>query len=348
MEYRTMVNISVIVPVYNSERYLEKTLNSILKQSFRDFELILVDDGSADLSGEICDKYSEKDKRIVVIHKKNGGICSARNAGMEIAKGRYIAFCDNDDLYLDGLLEDNYYLADKYDADVVRFSRRRTDSLNGKVIAVRETKGFQTGYIPSSKFEKFYEQINNAGEGVWAGLYKRGFLEKYNIKFNENMKYGYEDLYFMIQIYLHQPSIVLNSKVYYHWIMRYDHSTSAKINKNNIDSLMVCLLEKWNLYKRYRMEETKKYLWIKELSARICQVIKYVGPEKAGLKLKERIDVIKYFATCSVFDERFRFNTMLKMIKQTGVESAGICWMFSHRLYFVLYCLIIGKNFRMY
>ena len=99
------VKISVIVPVYNSEEYLPDTAASILNQSFEEFELILVDDGSKDRSGKICDELAQKDKRVKVIHKQNGGICSARNCALKLAKGEYIAFCDNDDMYLPGLLK---------------------------------------------------------------------------------------------------------------------------------------------------------------------------------------------------------------------------------------------------
>jgi glycosyltransferase involved in cell wall biosynthesis len=89
--------LSIIVPVYNVERYLNKCLDSILNQTFKDFELILVNDGSRDKSGEICDRYEKVDKRIKVIHKDNGGLSSARNAGLNIAEGDYIAFVDSDD-----------------------------------------------------------------------------------------------------------------------------------------------------------------------------------------------------------------------------------------------------------
>ena len=92
-----MVKISIIVPVYNVERYLGKCINSILNQTFADFELILVDDGSTDRSGYICDDYKKKDNRIKVIHKENGGLSSARNAGLDIAKEKYIGFVDSDD-----------------------------------------------------------------------------------------------------------------------------------------------------------------------------------------------------------------------------------------------------------
>ena len=89
--------ISIIVPVYNVEKYLKRCIDSILNQSFTDFELILVDDGSTDNSGEIIDEYAIKDERIKVIHKENGGLSSARNVGIEYSKGNYIAFVDSDD-----------------------------------------------------------------------------------------------------------------------------------------------------------------------------------------------------------------------------------------------------------
>lgn len=89
--------ISVIVPVYNVEKYLSRCIDSIISQTFSDFELILVDDGSTDSSGKICDEYGKKDGRVKVIHKKNGGQSSARNAGIENSTGEYISFVDSDD-----------------------------------------------------------------------------------------------------------------------------------------------------------------------------------------------------------------------------------------------------------
>ena len=117
--------ISVIMPVYKSEQYLKAAVNSVLAQQFDGFELILVDDGSPDESGRICDEFAELDSRVVVVHKENGGICSARNAGLRKAKGKYVAFCDNDDEYLPGLLAENYAFAEQYSADIVRFARFR-------------------------------------------------------------------------------------------------------------------------------------------------------------------------------------------------------------------------------
>ena len=94
-----MPEISVILPVYNTGEILEKTIESILHQTFQDFELIIIDDGSTDNSYQICRKYSVKDKRIRVISQKNSGVCAARNKGIDLSEGKYITFCDHDDIY---------------------------------------------------------------------------------------------------------------------------------------------------------------------------------------------------------------------------------------------------------
>lgn len=103
---------SIIVPVYNVEQYLENCINSVLNQSFRNFQLILVDDGSKDSSGEICDRFAQKDSRVKVIHKPNAGVSAARNTGIDIATGQFICFIDSDDWieseYLQKIVDEIY------------------------------------------------------------------------------------------------------------------------------------------------------------------------------------------------------------------------------------------------
>lgn len=111
--------ISVIVPVYNVEPYLHKCINSIINQTHKDFELILIDDGSPDSCGLICEDYAKRDRRIKVIHKENGGLSSARNSGIEVAKGKYIAFIDGDDYVHPNMLEVMYNTAEQHSSDMV-------------------------------------------------------------------------------------------------------------------------------------------------------------------------------------------------------------------------------------
>ena len=107
--------ISIIVPVYNAEKYIKRCVNSILNQSFKEWELILVDDGSSDNSGQICDDYSRQYNNIMVLHKNNGGVSSARNTGIKNATGKYIMFCDSDDYVACEWCEVMYQAAEKHE-----------------------------------------------------------------------------------------------------------------------------------------------------------------------------------------------------------------------------------------
>ena len=333
---------SIIVPVYNSEEFLPKTLDSILCQTLQEFELILVDDGSSDLSGIMCDQYAEIDKRIIVIHKKNGGICSARNMGLSVAKGTYIAFCDNDDICDKNLLRDNYILAEKYDADIVRFSRNWQVQKDGRIISEQKTE-FDFGVFGADNFSENFKQIDKSGEGIWAGIYRRNFLIKNKICFAEHMKYGYEDMYFTIQAYMHLPKIVLNPQIYYYWIMRYEHSTSAKVNINNIDSLIECLCLKRQLLDKLNIEQYYPELWLEEISKRAFSVVRYVSPNKVKMPLKERIQIIKYFRNQPIFD-----YGITKQAKKAFLKKSKNKWfvyrLFCLKRYYLLYYAIMFKQ----
>ena len=129
--------ISVIVPVYNIEKYLRRSINSIINQTYSNLEIILVDDGSTDESGKICDEYANIDSRIKVIHKKNGGQASAINLGLDIAKGDYIGFSDPDDYINKNFYKNLYILAEKYDTDITECS----------MIKVKEEEDIEKVYI---------------------------------------------------------------------------------------------------------------------------------------------------------------------------------------------------------
>lgn len=183
-----MPQISVIVPVYNVEKYIHPCIDSILAQTFTDFELILVDDGSPDNCGSICDEYAKKDSRVRVIHQINSGVSAARNHGLEIARGQYICFIDSDDMlhaeYCQTLL--NLLKDTKYDFSAcatLRFWQddRLIESTNPRII---------TSF---SNAEFFSGQIEHLSEmGPWNKLFRKDALQ--NIRFTENRRY--EDVLF--------------------------------------------------------------------------------------------------------------------------------------------------------
>lgn len=236
------MKISVIIPVYESEQYLEKAVAGVLNQSLKDIEVILVDDCGKDRSGEICDLIAQKDSRVKVIHaKQNGGICRARNMGMKAAKGDYIAFCDDDDFYLPGLLEDNYAKALEYNADMVKFGRKLIDvTSDGSIVRENDTNGKNDIVIDKeSKYDQYYAiREKRYLTNLWNGIYRKELIDKCEFKFDESMKFGSEDMDFSIRFYDAANTIAINSKTYYVHYRRNASSTSRKFNPNKIESIL--------------------------------------------------------------------------------------------------------------
>lgn len=244
-----MSKVSVIMPVYNSEKYVGQAIESVLNQTFTDFELILINDGSTDKSGEICVSYAEKDSRIRVVSQSNQGLCAARNRGLSIATGEYIGFIDNDDYYYKNLIEDNYKIARQYNADVIRFDRLRIQTFddNKKCIEdVTGTKGMiQDGetvaVLHGKEIIQNYERIKKSGAlyGVWNALFKRDFLKRNQLQFNTSIKFGGEDGLLNLQALECAECYVFHKGVYYQYERRYGNSTSTKFNKNRLEAIEV-------------------------------------------------------------------------------------------------------------
>jgi len=233
---RSKILVSVIMPVYNSGNYLRKAVNSILSQSFTEFELILVDDGSTDGSSEKCDLFAKKDCRVIVLHQQNRGICNARNEALSIAKGEYIAFSDHDDEYLPELLEDSYKLAKQNNADVVKFCSNSI-LLEGENILKNNKSHFGNKvYNKRSLIENYFNLLHNeVFTCVWDGLYKRSLIAENNLYFDESYKSGGEDIDFMSRIVCHINTLITTSNIYYNHYIRKGYSTSTKLNLGVIE-----------------------------------------------------------------------------------------------------------------
>ena len=140
--------ISIIIPVYNVESYIRECLESLINQTYQNLEIILVDDGSTDSSGEICDIYCKKDKRIIVIHKANGGLVSARKAGLRIATGEYATYVDSDDWIDVNTYEELMHLAFKYNPDIIAFDfiKQYSD------FKIEQIQSLQEGFYDKKRF----------------------------------------------------------------------------------------------------------------------------------------------------------------------------------------------------
>lgn len=219
------MKISIIVPVYNTEKYIDRCLASVLNQTYKDLEIILVDDGSKDNCPKICDEYARKDSRIKVIHKQNGGLSSSRNAGISIANGEYIGFVDSDD-YIDcNMYEILFAQATKNNADVVMATYQEVYSDTPNKNKIEESiKVFH-----NEEVEQAY--LDQKVDSVCVGLYKTSIIK--NIKFIEGR--SSEDVPFNFEVFKIAKTFVRLSNELYFYFYNEKSLSNGKLTKNKLD-----------------------------------------------------------------------------------------------------------------
>ena len=216
--------ISVIVPVYKVEQYLPKCVDSILNQTYRNLEVILVDDGSPDTCGVICDAYAEKDSRVKVIHKENGGLSSARNAGIDIAQGEYFGFVDSDDWIEPGMYETLYAGIAKYNAQMAYGGRYDVDGATGeKTIGLCPQK---EECISGMEMLGRVFVWDNVDSGAWDKLYHRSLFEE--IRYPHGMIN--EDIAIFYKLMELADKVAMCNKPLYNYLHRANSITTAKIS----------------------------------------------------------------------------------------------------------------------
>ena len=229
-----MSKVSVIIPVYNIEQYVGDAIRSIMSQTHRDLDIIVVDDGSTDGSGLLCDALAQKDRRIRVIHKENGGLSDARNAGLDIAEGEYIYFLDGDDTADEKLIETALsYMTD--DVDLVRFQYTKSYESGGTEDVKRRSGDFRIP-TPEKKYKFLYQIFLRAHVGweAWGGLYKRSLIEEYGLRFADNSRIFAEDLYFNTCYIFHARRIIAIESCLYHYRIRQESIMRVQSKRLNV------------------------------------------------------------------------------------------------------------------
>ena len=205
--------VSVIVPVYKVENYLERCVDSILAQTYKELEIILVDDGSPDRCGEICEQYASRDARIRVIHKANGGLSDARNVGVKHASGEYLLFVDSDDSVAPDLVEKTEAEAERTGCDLVLFDYIRLED-----DGTREVCHAGLPEHVEMTLEKYPQILINSALSAWSKLYRREFYIKAEHDFPKGRLY--EDLGTIPKLYLDAESIVYIKEAFYYYTIR--------------------------------------------------------------------------------------------------------------------------------
>lgn len=233
------IKLSIIIPCYGVEKYIDRCMKTIVNQTLKDIEIILVDDGSPDNVPHMCDEWAKKDSRIKVIHKENGGLGFARNSGLDIATGEYVAFVDSDDYVDMSMYETLWNEAKSSDADVV-FCGFKTEHRNGvwkdsNEVAERtewngeDVKGFMFDMIactPYVKEERKYQM------SVWHGIYRRSLIEDNRIRFHSEREVVSEDIPFQVDFLLKANKVVYLPQTFYFYCLNGTSLTATfKIEK---------------------------------------------------------------------------------------------------------------------
>lgn len=225
-----MPKISIIVPIYKVEQYLRRCIDSILAQTFTDFELILVDDGSPDNCPEICDEYAKRDNRISALHKINAGLSSARNSALDIAQGDYIAFVDSDDWIAPDAYEYLYNLIQEYDADVVSADYVLTYG-NDVIFSNKYIEKFVQGSQEILKYYLSQDKLHGKNDfPVWIKLYKKNLFD--NIRFPSGKIY--EDNITNFLIFSKCNKYVKSTKEIYAYFQRQQSTTKTKLTEKHL------------------------------------------------------------------------------------------------------------------
>jgi len=240
-----MIKVSVIIPVYNSENYLEQAIESVLKQDLNNIEIILIDDGSIDKSLDICYRYSNKHNNINVIHQKNLGPGAARNKGIEIATGEYVTFLDSDDLIPKNTFKKVYSILKETEADI----------FIGNILCFNDVRQWHLHYMKKVFIDKDKMKFGSINEmsqinytpSVCNKWFKLSMLKKSNILFNEDIKVG-EDLLFTQEAYINSHKIVTKDIDIYNYRITKKDSLVKKINIEFFENLLEVQKEIINLY----------------------------------------------------------------------------------------------------
>lgn len=314
--------LSVVMPVYNAGERLHKAITCVLNQTYQNFELILVDDGSTDGSEIVCDEYAARDNRVIVKHVANGGVSSARNFGISVSNGKYIAFIDADDIIAPDAYKKCIDQLTNSDAELVIFGMHFDYYMKGELKNSRIfTAGdFELG-ISNSLDSHFFELYNaNYLTPVWNKVYASALIKRNDIKFNTNMAI-LEDFAFVLDFLCAASNIIVLSDAFYHYYN--DLDTSSFRRRPNIDYLknFHSLGSKLHtLSQRIGLISTHEYGRIQAILFRSYLIgVERIVNQRTGLRIRHK-DLVLYI-------QDTYFQAVTNEARCTSVQLKIICWL---------------------
>lgn len=314
--------ISIIIPVYKVESYLGRCIESILNQTFNDFELILVDDGSPDNSGKICDYYALNDSRVKVVHKENGGVSSARNVGIEQADGEWLTFIDADDYVSPNLLRD--YIENIENSDLL---------IQGFSYNAKKNVSMENRLIEGDKVIYEFLRIDSEICGfVWNKLYKTELIKNNNIRFNEKMAM-IEDHLFNHNYVVYCKSIKILNKVNYIYIR---HEGASCFRNHKYSTLKNTVISFNDFYNAIIDGEPETILKNKA-------IIYYYGLDVLRLTYKEKIDRIERLSFINYLKQQNNHNPNIYSFKASK-RNKLITYLVIHFPSLIADSVLLGAN----
>lgn len=306
--------VSIVIPIYNvPEKFLRKCIESAINQTYKNIEIILVDDGSTDKSGEICDEYKKSDNRIKVIHKGNAGLSAARNTGFKYARGKWITFVDGDDWIEKDMCESICNSIANNNIDMCFFGVYRDygensvemkySYIDGKVYTANECKNLQEDVL----------DFNKNIACAYAKFFKMDYLKKFEIIHNEELKKGAEGIEFNLRAFEHLNSVLFIKKYYYHYIYN-EESISSKCDEENIYFVIKCFRK----IKEYILKSNNRERLLEKFYNRMLYVIVttaisgYFNPlNKEKYKVKK--EKIKQYLEIDINKEAIEKNILMNI-----------------------------------
>lgn len=238
--------VSVVIPVYNTEKYLRACLSSLVNQTYSNIEIIIINDGSSDDSGLICEEYSKSDERITFIDKDNEGVSVARNIGITLAKGEWIHFLDSDDFLDLDAFEKLINIASNTNCDVIQFGLRRFRAGN----IVGENK--PSNYREYQNLELFLRENELKPVAAWLHFIKSSIIKNNKIRFNEKLKHN-EDMLFVYSFYCHSKKIVVINDIIHNQVLREDSVSHKPIEIKVLRDKLLFLSELCDYVRNQRL-----------------------------------------------------------------------------------------------
>jgi len=332
-----MTKVSIIIPVYNTQKYLHECIKSVINQTYKDIEIILIDDGSTDKSGKICEKYSMDDKRIRVFHTSNNGLSHARNFGIDNSSGEYIMFQDSDDFVELNMIEDMINEALKKNSDLVICGHKQFfDKPENKII---NQNFVMKNYTSRQDFlNNFYKYFPVASNSAWGKLYKAKLIKENKLKFIDGLSL-IEDLMFNSKYYNKINRILVLDKVYCNYRQVKD-SLAHKFTENVFDLLDVYFNEIKSLLSNNYAFNAKNRKILKNNCFNRCigEICHYITYNRKSILLNKINKVREYMNKEMVVDSSKHFNPK-------GIWEIIITFLIKRKMPFLLIITITFKDF---